>query len=254
MTEFFSKGQTTHLLVLFVLLWLLPCCERKEIDSSRLSQERESCTRTADCVSPLRCVDHLCAAKVEPTAIDAAQPSGGPATNLAPPAPPAVAVPTPAPAAGSVSTPERAPATPVPAAPPQSFPECNVRDATPFDVHGEGTKAGTTRYFREGMTFSEWGSEGGSEAISFVRLDGSNLLIRTKAGSSGVVGKVRYRSTEKILKPAADGSFRFVHKGYSWGESDETMKPQQGKYRIELRGTDCIQVRLLSAIVPYEGE
>lgn len=258
MKERSNPARVGHLSVLAASLCFLTCCDRNESDSSRLSQERESCSRTADCIAPLRCIDRLCTFKADEGAAAPKEVSSTSPANVVAPTPqePIAVPPRLAPTSGTFdsSASSSIPAPPESVAPTQAPPECNTRRTSPFNVHGEGTKAGTTRYYRKGMTFSEWGSEGGSEAVSFVGTERENLLIRIRVGSSGVVGKIRYRNTEKLLKPSADGSYRFVHQGYSVGESEETLKPQEGKYRIELRGTDCIQVRLLNTIIPYEGE
>ena len=130
---------------------------------------------------------------------------------------------------------------------------CDDADDSPFQVHGQGTPAGTERLFRTGDVFSAAGSEGGSVSLALNGVDFEGLTIQRtlEPHSWGEEDDTPVVTTE--LYPATDDGYWVEHQG-SNVRVDDVLILQVGSYRIQEVATDCFRVLLLEDIPPYQGE
>ncbi|MCO4760194.1 MAG: hypothetical protein KC502_01740 [Myxococcales bacterium] len=127
--------------------------------------------------------------------------------------------------------------------------------ASPFDVHGDGTKAGVVRHFRAGTVFSTAGGEGGTTSLKLVGLrDGKLRLTRlrkpwgeTDAATAGA------KQAPITIAAGEDGAFTTEQTGTTV-ETEGKSVVQRGAYRITAAGAGCFRVELTADIPPYAGE
>ena len=229
-----------HRMALVALMFAIAGCQQKSAAPVKSSLLGETCSRSEDCATDLRCVDATCVAGAAAGAV-ASQP-----VAVAPPTRPDVAT------SGLPLSPQPPAVVPI-AAPAPAPPECRRADAPPFEVHGEGARAGVVRWYHTGAVFSRTGGEGGTESLVFGSTTPQELTLQVRSEPWKDSGRRKTTTRGKTVRAEHDGTFSVSQVGMTVSYEDH-KQTQRGRYRIAHLGEGCFRVQLTHAIPPFEGE